>query len=332
MKKTVCTLFALALLFFLNDAAQAAPLKMRLSHQWPETFFLAAEIRDFKKLVEEKTKGQLIVEIYPAAQAFKPKELIPATINGSIEAGATTNFEWAGIVPAVEIFEVPFLLVEPKVIEKSLKGFVGDRLSQLIQAKGVVPIMWLNQSRWQLYTSNDKLLKAPADFKGKKIRGTSKAMNLGTEALGGSTVSVSGPEVYSALQRGTLDIGLTSADAALARHYDEVQKYGVVSKSFSVMAVVFVNAKFYNSLSPDFKKAVMEAAEAVENRNTVESEKSGTDAVVALKKKGMIIHELTRQEEDAWKAVQIKPVTDYFLKRTGKDGAELVNFIQGLKR
>jgi len=77
--------------------------------------------------------------------------------------------------------------------------------------------MWLLQCRTNIYTSNDEPLIMPEDFKNKKMRGTSKIMNIPSEALGASTMSISGPEVYMALQRGTIDIGLTGVDAALAR-------------------------------------------------------------------------------------------------------------------
>ena len=66
----------------------------------------------------------------------------------------------------------------------------------------------------------------------------------------------------------------------------------------------------------------------MESKNKVESEKSGIDAVAGLKAKGMTIYELTKPEEEAWRVVQEKPVLDYFLAKTGKDGEELVRYIQ----
>ena len=101
----------------------------------------------------------------------------------------------------------------------------------------MVPIMWVLQCRTNIYTSKDKPLIMPSDFKGKKIRGTSKIMNLASEALGAAAVPVAGPEAQTALQTGTVDIGLTGVDAALVRHYDEFHKYGTVSNSFTVVYI-----------------------------------------------------------------------------------------------
>jgi C4-dicarboxylate-binding protein DctP len=330
MKKLVL-LLALSMFLLCGAQAMAAPYKMRLSHQMPESHFLAKEIRDFKAAVEKNTNGQVIVEIYPAAQAFKPKELIPAVVGGSIESGLAINFQWAGMIPAMDTFIIPFLLTDIGLVEKAMDGEVGAKFDSMLQAKGVVPIMWLLQTTRNVYTSNEKVLKLPADFKGKKMRGTSKIMNLGSEGLGASTMPVSGPEVYTALQRGTLDIGLTGPGAALQRHYYEVQKYGTVAATFSVIHVVFVNKGFWNSLPADLQKKVREAAADVQKKGYQVSRDEIQKAIDELSKK-MTIHIQTPEEEAAWRAVMVQPALDYYKSKTGKDGEELITLIEKLKK
>lgn len=310
---------------------QAAPIKMRLTHQMPRTHFLAGEIRDFKKLVEEKTHGKVVVEIFPAAQAFKPSQVFNAVVTDSIEAGMTTNFQWSGILPAMNLSVIPFLITKLPVIGKVMDGEVGAKLFMMMRSKKVVPLMWLLQCRTNIYTSNDGPLLMPKDFKDKKMRGTSKIMNLGSEALGASCMSLSGPEVYTALQRGTLDIGLTGIGAALARHYYEVQKYGTVANTFSVFHVVFVNPGFWNSIPPNLQKIIRQCAMIIQKKTLGDSEKARAHAIKELKTK-MIIHIQTKKEAAAWKAVMVKPALDYFLKETGKDGKDLIDLVQKIKR
>ena len=330
MKKMVwITVVSLFLLF--SAQAMAAPYKMRLSHQMPESHFLAREIQDFKVQVEKATNGQVIVEIYPAAQAFKPNELIPAVVGGSIESGLAINFQWSGMIPAMDTFIIPFLLTDIGLIEKAMDGEVGAKFDSMLQAKGVVPIMWLLQTTRNVYTSNEKVLKLPEDFKGKKMRGSSKIMNLGSEALGASSMPISGPEVYTALQRGTLDIGLTGPGAALQRHYYEVQKYGTVASTFSTIHVVFVNAAFWNSLPPDLQKTVREVASGIQKKGYAVSREEIQKSIDELSKK-MTIHIQTPEEEAAWRAVMVQPALDYYKSKTGQEGEELITLIENLKK
>lgn len=320
-----------AAMLWATSAVWAAPYKMRISHQMPETHFIASEMKAFKALVEERTGGKVVVEIFPAAQAFKPKETMNAVATGAIEGAVTTNFEWSGILPTMDIFIVPFLITKIPVIDRAIHGEVGATLFKKMEAKGVVPLMWMLQTRTNIYTSRDKFLLLPADFKGKKIRGTSKIMNLGSEALGAAPVPISGPEVHTALERGTIDIGLTGVDAALTRHYYEFHKYGVVSNNFTVLHVLFVNPAFWKSLPSEVQGVMREVALGIQKKSLEESERFKDWAVGELKKK-MNIHLQTEQEEQAWQAVMEKPVLDYFLKTTGKDGAELVELVSKIKR
>lgn len=330
MKKTVLFLI-ISLLFLFGTQAMAAPYVMRLAHQMPKSHFLAKEIQEFKVMVEKSTHGQVVVEVFPAAQAVSPKELIPAVVSGSLEAGMAINFQWAGIIPEMDIFTIPYFLTDSHIIEKAMEGKFGARLNSKLQAKGVVPLMWLLQTTKDIYTSNDKVLKMPADFKGKKMRGTSKMMNLGSEALGASTVPISGPEVYTALQRGTIDIGLTGPGAALKRHYYEVQKYGTVAPTFSVIHVVFVNAKFWNSLPANLQKEIRKVAAYIQKKGFEVSRLAIQKAINELSKK-MTIHIQTPEEAAAWRAVMVKPALDYYKSRTGREGEELIKLIDQLKR
>lgn len=331
LRKTIVLALAIALIVCIFPSAQAAPAKMRLSHQFPDSHFVAQVVKQFGEDVRQNTGGSVVVEIYPSAQAYKPKEVVKAVISGAIEAGMTTNMEWTGIVPVMDLFVVPYLITDYGVIKNVLNGGVGNRLFELLSAKGVKPLMWEFQTRTMIYTTNEKLLKMPEDFKGKKMRGTSKIMNKGVESMGASAVSVSGPEVFMALQRGTLDIGLTDVSAALARHYYEVQKYGTVAYNFAVTHVVFTNPKFWASLSPDQHKGIMAAAALAQERCLERSEEAAQTSLSALKQKGMVLHMQTPEEAAAWEKATA-PVLDYFISSTGNEGKSLVDEVQKLRK
>ena len=326
MKTVKFFLFSIAVLS-LTISANAADYKMRITHQLPESHHIGQDINYFKKIVEERSGGRMEVEVYPAAQAFKPKEVIPAVVQDSIEAGVTTNFGWAGMLPIMDVVLIPWLVTDLDTIEKTLNGEAGAILFKALESKGVVPLMWLLQCRTNMYTSNGEPLILPQDFKGKKMRGTSKIMNLGSEALGAATMPISGPEVYMALQRGTIDIGLTGIDTAYARHYYEIQKFGTVVSNFSVMHPVFVNPTFWNSLPADLQKTIRECARETQAKSIQDSEKARNEAIEQLKQK-MTVHIQTPEEAQAWKAVMEKPVLDYFLEKTGDEGRQLVEIIR----
>ena len=327
--KAVKLFLVMFIVVFMVSPAGAAAYKMRISHQMPDSHHISMNVKYFKNLVEQKTNGMVEIEVYPAAQAFKPKEVINAVVTGGIEAAVSTNFQWSGMLPVMDVVLIPWLITDLPVIEKAISGEPGAILFKAMESKGVVPLMWLLQCRTNLYTSNDTPLIMPEDFKNKKMRGTSKIMNLGSEALGSSTMPISGPEVYMALQRGTIDIGLTGIDTALARHYYEIQKYGTVVNNFTVIQPMFIDPNFWNSLPANLRQIIKECGQIVQQKCIQDSEKARGEAISELKKK-MTIHEQTKQEEQTWKAIMQQPVLDYFLQKTGAEGQQLVDLIKNL--
>src|SRR4030042_2552925 len=164
MKATRIFLAIFAMVLFSVPAA-AEPYNVRITHQLPDSHHIGVNVKYFKSLVEEKTKGKVVVEVYPAAQAFKPKEAINAVITGGIEAAVTTNFEWAGMLPIMDVVLIPWVITDLSVIEKALSGEPGKMLFKTLESKGVIPLMWFLQCRTNLYTSNKAPLLTAADFK-----------------------------------------------------------------------------------------------------------------------------------------------------------------------
>lgn len=327
--KTLKLLVFGIIVFGLAFSAYAADYKMRITHQWPENHHIGQNLIHFKNLVEEKSGGRIEVEVYPASQATKPKDVIPAVIQDVMEVGVTTNFEWAGMLPIMDVVLIPWLVTDLNKIEKVFNGEAGEILFKGMESKGVVPLMWLVQCRSNIYTTNAAPLILPKDFNGKKMRGTSKIMNLGSEALGSKTMPVSGPEVYMALQQGVLDIGLTGIDTGYARHYYEIQKYGTVVDNFSVIEPVFAAPKFWKSLPDDLKKIVKDCGLETQAKSIKDSEIARTEAIARLKEK-MDLHIQTQEEASQWKSLMEKPVEEEFYERAGDQGRNLVKIIRNL--
>jgi TRAP-type C4-dicarboxylate transport system substrate-binding protein len=84
-------------------------------------------------------------------------------------------------------------------------------------------------------------------------------------------------------------------------------------------------------LPPDVQNVIREVAATIQKKSLEDSERFKDWAVGELKKK-MHVHMQTEQEEQAWQAVMEKPVLDYFLKATGKEGAELVELVSKIRR
>ncbi len=90
---------AVALSFMATALTAATTIRVTL--QLPITHSLGQNWLEFKKIVEEKSNGELKVQIFPSAQLYKDKQVPGAVGSGAIEAGSAFMGRFTGSVPAV---------------------------------------------------------------------------------------------------------------------------------------------------------------------------------------------------------------------------------------
>ncbi len=308
-------------------AAGAAVKTMRCSHQLPPRHHGAKLIARWAKEIETQSKGTLKVEVYGANSLRNAKQNIPSVARGNIECAFSVNFQWGKTIPEMNITLRPYTFVH----KDQLANFQNSKAAKILEAamlkKGVRNVAWMFITRMSAYTSKDKPLIKPADFKGVKIRGLNKLVDSGLRALGAAPSAMSGSKVYQALATGVIDAGLTDISAAYSRKYYEVQKYVTVSPLFSVFFHAYVNPKWYDGLDATQKKALAVAGAKLAKWAIEVSDATAAKAPGQLKAKGMIVHIHTPAEIAAMKKIMVPAFDKAFLSSTGATGKELMKIM-----
>jgi len=324
------TLIAAASAFAMAGTATAADFTMRISHQFPPTHHTAVNLAQFEKEVEAATKDRVDVQIFGAAQLFKPNQNHPAVASGKVEAAAILSFQWGGTIPEMSVTIIPYLMTS---VAKQ-KAFIGSEAARLLdakmEAKGVKNIAWIVDTNDGIFTSSKKLLATPADFAGLKIRGLNKLFDAGLEAMGASPSAMPGSEVYQSLQTGVLDAGFTGVKAANSRKFYEVQKYGVASNIILAYDNLVVNPAWWNGLPADVRGAIQKAADAAVKRSIRTTDGVPPEDVKVLNEKGMQTIALTKAQEKVMADAMQPAVKKEFLGATAPDGVKLLELIDRL--
>lgn len=304
-----------------KKADQKVTLKMATA--LPSSHPLVKAMDTLKAKANEKSKGSVTIQIYPAGQLYNDKNMNDAIISGGIDMGLNTVGRWATIVPAMDIFDVPFIFPSYEKVDKAIDSGLGEKLGAELLKKGVRPLIWADYGFVQ-YANNKKLVKTPADFDGLKIRGYSKYSAETIKAMGASSVTMGSSEVYMGIQRGTID-GQTSGTTAMRdRKMYEVHKYLTVTNHASPEFIVAINEKSYSKLNANQKKALDAAALEVRDMIRANAKAEDLKALADLKAKGMEVYEVPENELQAWRDAT-KPVWDLFIKENGKFGQELID-------
>jgi len=101
------------------------------------------------------------------------------------------------------------------------------------------------------------------DLKGRRLRGNPLFLAF-IQSLGGSMINLQVGEVYSAVQKGTIDGATGPVTGAADMKWQEVAKYAVRPSFGYIYQFLFVHKNTFAKLTPDVQKTLVEEAEALE--------------------------------------------------------------------
>ncbi|WP_425058731.1 C4-dicarboxylate-binding periplasmic protein DctP [Sporomusa carbonis] len=340
MRKVIIFLMAVSLVILAGcgkvpEQKQAAAtgssgkIVAKLAHNLPVTHHLARAMEDFAKKVNEKSQGNIQINIYPSGQLFNDKSMNDAVMTGGVEMGLNSAAMWSSVIPAMEIFDVPFLFPSYDRIKKAIDSGVGEKLSGEMEKKGARVLMWADYGFVQ-FANSKRPLTQPEDFKGLKLRGYGELPSETIKALGASPVTMGAGEVYMALQRGTIDGQTSGTTAMYDRKMYEVSKYLTVTNHAFPEFLVAINLKFWNSLTADQKKIIQEAADEVRDSIRAQTQNEDIKTLQALKEKGMEVYVVPESDIPVWQKAT-EPVQAIFVKRAGAVGQEVIDICKSVK-
>jgi TRAP-type mannitol/chloroaromatic compound transport system substrate-binding protein len=244
--------------------AQAA-VRWRLSSSFPkalDTIYGAAEV--FSKKVKEMSGGKFEISVHAGGEITPPFGVVDAVQQGSVECAHTAPYYFFGKNEAFALgCAIPFGLNSRQMTAWMYEGN-GMKLMREFYAKYNMVNFPMGNTGAQMGGWYRKEIKSVKDIKGLKMRIGGFAGKV-FERMGGVPQNIPGGEIYSALEKGTIDA------AEWVGPYDD-QKLG-----FNKVAPfyyypgwweggpqldLFVNDKAYNALSAE-NKAIVEAAAAV---------------------------------------------------------------------
>ena len=318
-------LFSAVVAASVSTSAMAADYVLKFSHVVSENTPKGKAAKFFEKRLEELSKGKIDVQVYPNSQLYKDKAVLKAIRLNSVQMACPSFSKFTKTVPQLALFDLPFLFRDMEHVHKVEDGAVGQKLKDMVAAKGFVVLNYWDNAFKQL-TSNKKALLMPEDAKGQKFRiMSSKVLEAQFKAVGANPQVMPFSEVYSALQQGVIDGEENTNSNIYTKKFYEVQKYMTLSNHGYLGYLVVMSKKFYDSLpknlQADVKQAMKEATEK-ERQYAKELDKSQLAKIEEYAKKSgkLKIYTLNDKQKAAWKKAMSSIYPEFYdNNKIGKD-------------
>ncbi len=186
-----------------TDASQIFNWKMVTT--WPPNFPVFQEgVERFVEELQQMSGGRLNVTVFAGGELVPPLQTFDAVSQGTVQMGHGAAYYWAGKIPAAQFLSaVPFGMTAKGMHSWLYSGGGLEIWRELYEPFGLVPFP-MGNTGVQMGGWFNKRIESVDDLKGLKMR----IPGLGGKVLakaGGSPVLLAGGEIYTALERGTID-------------------------------------------------------------------------------------------------------------------------------
>ncbi len=305
--------------------------RWKMITSWPPRFpVFHTGMEQFAKRVRSMSGGRLSIRVYAGGELAPPLGVFDAVSQGTVEMGHSGSYYWAGKAPELQFFTTaPFGFTAQQINAWFYYGGGIELLHEMYSPFNIITFPAMNTGV-QMGGWFNKKIESMADYKGLKMR----IPGLGGKVVaraGGNVVLLPAGELYTALERGTIDalewvgpyhdLKLGFYRAANYYYYPGWHEPGSTLE-------LMINRKAWEKLPADLQ-AIVEAAAAQSNilglaefdaKNGAALNELVTKYKVKLTRfpddvmKGL--HKLTREtlEEEAGKSAKTRKVYEAFQK------------------
>jgi TRAP-type transport system periplasmic protein len=201
----------------------------------------------------------------------------------------TSTGPLGNFVPEVKIVDIPFLFRDYDHARKVMDGPIGQDLQKKMAAKGLINLAW-TENGFRHMTNSKRAIHSASDAAGLKMRTMENKVHMdGYKTFGILPTPMAFPELFTALQQGTVDGQENPIPVILASKFSQVQKHLSLTGHVYSPAAIILSPAVWSKLSDADKAVFVDAAKqgaAAQRKKVNDDENTG---IAQLEKDGMVV-------------------------------------------
>lgn len=314
-------------------AAVADPIVMKVGYGSPGELTLpgaslTAGLKAMDNFLQAQSHGELKLEIHPNGELGNARSMVESAQTGAIQMVGTYASIMVPFAPEVGVTQIPYIFDSNFTAWKVAQGPFGQELSDVVLKKtGLRVLGWVDGAGFrEIYT--DKPIQSAADLKGMTMRVPENPGLLAMfRAWGSKTVTITWDEIYTGLQSGMAQGCDTELYSMYSKKLYEVNPYVTMTNHSFNYHVLMINDAFFQSLSPENQKLLLQASDLFARVANAQSEMSSLVVKETLEANGAKFYYPTAAQLEEFKNLAQQPYIDTIVRKIGDNGQEWVDKI-----
>lgn len=298
----IASLFGGVLVGCGNESAGGATTTFRLGMVAAQDSVQHQAAEMFAEEIEEVSEGEISIDVFPAGQIGSDETLGQDLSTGALDFAFVNQGSMAGMDPMLDFHYLPYIVTDYEQADEIFygDGIIPQVMTETLAEHNIRALGWY-ELEFRGVSTSDAPVPNPDDLAGKKIRVPgSAAINAFFEAAGAQTVTVPFPELYTALQQGTVD----GQDNGMIITYDnrlhETNQFYTRTNHVYATGTIAASESTWSGLEPEQQEIVQTAAQNAQDWE-VEQERALTEEYVqAMEDEGVEVVDLTPEQTAAY--------------------------------
>ena len=236
-----------------DAGAPAAPgaIKLTYANFPPAATFPCVQMERWKKEVEKRTQGKVIVETFPGSTLLGPKNTFDGVVSGVADIGNFAMSYQPGRFPVSEAIDLPNGFKNARVSSLTLLDLIEKYNPKEFEKVKILTLFTCPPVN--LMTS--KPVRSLSDLKGMELRVAGTGADV-IKRLGGVPIAMPQSETPEAIQKGIVKGMASSLEVLKDFNYASYCPYATITDLQVVSFAVIMNKAKWESLSPEVKKTL----------------------------------------------------------------------------
>lgn len=292
---------------------------IKIGHVEPESRSTHKALLNFKKNVEEKSKGKIGIEIYPNGSLGGDVQMTESVAMGTLQSTLPSTSVLTTYSEEFGILDMPYLFKNSESAFAALDGEVGEYFNKKLDEQGIHCLGYAYNGP-RSTTTNSGLIEKPDDLKGVKMRVMESPIFIDFyKTLGANPTPMSFTELYTGLQQGTVEAQENPPSLTFANKFYEVQKYQTIDEHVHNFLPFLINKNVYDSLDKDMQELLENEAKAfVAEQRKMELE-DNIKAIKDLETEGKLTTNVFNDDQKLEFRKALQPMYDKYKKQFGEE-------------
>lgn len=305
----------------LSFGAALAQTTLKLGYSLPATSHYGVGATAMADELARLSNGKFTIEQFPANALGGEREMVEGAQIGTVDLVITSTGPVGNFVPETLITDIPFLFRDYEHAHAVLDGPIGQEILAAFPEHNLIGLAW-GENGFRNLTNNVRPVRTPEDAAGLKVRTMENQVHMDAfEELGVLPTPMAFPELFTALQQGTVDGQENPIGVILSAKFSEVQDHLSLTNHVYSPALIIMSPTVWDGLTDEEKGWFTEAAKAGAAAMRKKAREDADTGVAQLREQGMeVVEDVDRAAFEA----ALQPVFKQYAERFGQEKIDAI--------